>query len=657
MRTTRPARRAKPALDILEERLALAGGMAGAVVHHDHASAIPAIRSSVEKVDFPFENPILPEYPAIERLAQWVPDPTAKNPDNGSFQPVTAGSVGANNSSTTRDNVYVIAHGWAPGYLSWVEKIQKQKGNPLPLSWNTWQDKPGPSDGPVTPWLFEKSDTSFGRTSFPISDTGLAQQIKSVDPNATVLAFSWIDDSATTTGVFGVPYTPEHSEGNTTMDGMRMAEGIMQALAPNYYQGLGKVHLIGHSHGARVATEAALALQQAGKINPQFNVVGQLTLFDSPENNNASTNDRNPIWIDAANYDWFLLSQLNIARAVALSATITSGQTSLTFNNPAAPLTNSSNLVSGMGVTGNGIMPGTTITVNPTTGQVTLSKPADPAQQTVPNDQLTFSPPPNSIFVDSYNSYFGQDLGNFVVNDPQQGISNRHLNDLVDVKLVALNRAFSAFAFSNMHQYAANWYAGSVVTKSSTSIPPEGLLWSPLLPGARPVPASQYKQGWSYFGAIAANQFKLEPEGEAPVTPSFTAAPLTKLSAKGSVTVTPNADSKVTSVTLSSAQGKVAFEGDVYRPSANVGFSFNCNFTQVGDGSQLQILVGNTVYFAMSGVVADTSSLPGNASFSSTFGIGNTGKYPKITMRLVQPASPSGTPTIVTVSNFHEFTD
>jgi hypothetical protein len=174
---------------------------------------------------------------------------------------------------------------------------------------------------------------------------------------------------------------------------------------------------------------------------------------------------------------------------------------------------------------------------------------------------------------------------------------------------------------------------------------------------AATVPASQFRQGWSYSGATAENQFKLGPDGEAPVTPNFTDAPLTKLSAKGGVTLTSNADSKVTSVTLSSAQGKVAFEGDVSRPSAVVGFSFNCNFTQVGDGSQLQVLVGNTVYFAMSGAVAETSSLPGNASFSSTFGIGNTGRNPKITMRLVQPVSSSGTPTVVTISTFHKFTD
>src|SRR5262249_893946 len=162
-------------------------------------------------------------------------------------------------------------------------------------------------DGPTTPWLFQSSKTKFGLTSFTISDTGLAQQILSVDPNATVIAYSWIDDSATRTRA-RFPQNPEHSEGNTTMNGMRLAEGIMDVLSPDYYLGLGKVHLIGHSHGARVATEAALALQQAAKIKPQFNVVGQLTLFDSPENNDASTDDRNPIWIGAANFDWFLLA-------------------------------------------------------------------------------------------------------------------------------------------------------------------------------------------------------------------------------------------------------------------------------------------------------------------------------------------------------------
>jgi hypothetical protein len=94
------------------------------------------------------------------------------------------------------------------------------------------------------------------------------------------------------------------------MAGMQMAEGLMEALAPNYAEGMGQVHLMGHSHGARVATVAAVALQQAALHDPQFNVVGKLTLLDSPENNTTAVD--NPVsYQDTANYDWFLLAHLN----------------------------------------------------------------------------------------------------------------------------------------------------------------------------------------------------------------------------------------------------------------------------------------------------------------------------------------------------------
>jgi hypothetical protein len=66
---------------------------------------------------------------------------------------------------------------------------------------------------------------------------------------------------------------------------------------------------------------------------------------------------------------------------------------------------------------------------------------------------------------------------------------------------------------------------------------------------------------------------------------------------------------------------------------------------------ELQILA------RVSGGVADSCSLPGNADFKTKFGIGGVGSDPTITMRLVRPAGASGTPTVVTESNFHEFTD
>jgi hypothetical protein len=432
-----------------------------------------------------------------------------------------------------------------------------------------------------------------------------------------------------------------------------MAQGIMDVLAPDYDQGPGKVHLLGHSHGARVATEAALALQRAAKVNPQFNVLGQLTLFDSPENNHASTNDRNPIHINAANYDWFLLSQLNIGKPVNTSGSLVPGQRILTLQQSNRMLRS---LVVGMSVKGEGIIPGTTITaINTRNGQVLLSNP--PGTTAASGEPLAFSPPPNTVFVDSYNSYFGSDLGNFVVNDPAEGIDNKHLGNVVDVELVPLNRAYDAFQFSNMHQYAANWYAGSVATTTASKQVPVGMLWSPLLEDPQPVPAQQLKQGWSYFGAVAKNQFKLQSDPEKYVTPKFIDTPITAKKLVGDVYSTANKNDKFANVTLSSAQGKAEFHGNMPIAKGVVGFSFECDFTQVGDGSQLQIFLDGRVYFAMSGEVADTSELPGNADFNATFGLARTGKDAQITMRLVQPTvSPGKTPTAVIVRNFQEFT-
>ena len=190
-----------------------------------------------------------PEFPLLDRLAEFVPDPS--NPDGGTWEPVTAGSVGAGNSTSSADNTYVIAHGWMPGYRNWADK-QLNKGV-LPTSWETWQgpNRAPKAEGPSTPWLYKGSRTDLKKGNFAINDTGLAESILAADPKATVLAYSWIDESATPAGFLDIPEDPFVSEAYTTMNGMRMAEALTTALAPNYDEGLGKVHLIGHSHGAR----------------------------------------------------------------------------------------------------------------------------------------------------------------------------------------------------------------------------------------------------------------------------------------------------------------------------------------------------------------------------------------------------------------------
>src|SRR5262249_20804493 len=71
------------------------------------------------------------------------------------------------------------------------------------------------------------------------------------------------------------------------------------ALWPTFIQAGGWVHLIGHSHGSKVCTVAAMTLQRRGvKVN-------HLTLLDSPESNL-------PLDSNGANLLGFYLQQMQI---------------------------------------------------------------------------------------------------------------------------------------------------------------------------------------------------------------------------------------------------------------------------------------------------------------------------------------------------------
>jgi hypothetical protein len=256
-------------------------------------------------------QPVQSEVDALQRLGLFVK--ADSDHPLGQFVPVTAGSIPAG-------HVYFITHGWAPGYINWVQ-AEEARGV-LPLWW--WTQFPVPGDptnnlipGPSTPYMFGPTVTDdtyrdgiFGGEHVPpfqISPNGLAEQIILNDPGATVVAYSWIDDSATSTSYIGsVPEDAYKSEGLTALNGFRLAKAIEEALAPNFQAQGGIVHLIGHSHGSRVVTVAAYALQQAAAVDKKFDVVKQLTLLDSPE---GLTDDD-----DAANFNWFYLGQLKISR-------------------------------------------------------------------------------------------------------------------------------------------------------------------------------------------------------------------------------------------------------------------------------------------------------------------------------------------------------
>ena len=125
--------------------------------------------------------------------------------------PVTANSI----KSTKADpvNAYFIVHGWAPG-LTQTVLLNSTPGNPG----KAWQTDD-------TPWLVNKVPADGKRNGVPIavSDQGLAQAIIAANKiaakkknraakTAEVFEFSWIDQSATPSGLDRYHHGPAHEE-------------------------------------------------------------------------------------------------------------------------------------------------------------------------------------------------------------------------------------------------------------------------------------------------------------------------------------------------------------------------------------------------------------------------------------------------------------
>ena len=203
---------------------------------------------------------LAPSVAPLDRLQRY-------NPATRKFDlPVAAGSITSNLLEPR--NLYVYCHGWSPGDSQQV-LLGSTPGNPL-KSWN--------ATPPVPEWLFDATPE--------VSVAGLAQSIVDADPTAIVVAYSWIDLSATASLsgegtlesiVRSLAYVGR-SESRTQWAGLMLAEALEQAIAPTFYGELGRglVHILGHSHGAKVATVATLEM---GDFYP----VSHLTLFDSPE--------------------------------------------------------------------------------------------------------------------------------------------------------------------------------------------------------------------------------------------------------------------------------------------------------------------------------------------------------------------------------------
>src|SRR5262249_35005068 len=150
-------------------------------------------------------------------------------------------------------------------------------------------------------WLLHGYDVN----AINVSEMGMAQTIAnraaSVDPKTVVLAYTWIDDSGTSS--ITNPYV---SEAATVLNGERLADGLPTVLGSQSAFG-GEIQLIGHSHGSKVATVAAVSLTT--KDQPDTFDVRQLTILDSPEDESEVSN---ALW--ATNFNWYYLQDLNTNR-------------------------------------------------------------------------------------------------------------------------------------------------------------------------------------------------------------------------------------------------------------------------------------------------------------------------------------------------------
>ena len=176
-------------------------------------------------------TPPSPDIAPLGRLGRW---------DGTTFAPVAPGGIGSG-------NLYVLVHGWAAGFRGAVDSYQ------------------GP--GPLLGWDPQAVDDD-GEQFIQVWLAPMAAALSRLDPAAVVVAYSWLDQTATDRN----PLAARISESRTVLNGERLAVALGQAVAPGFRDGGGRVHVLGHSHGAKVATVASLGLEPRP---------AQLTLFDS----------------------------------------------------------------------------------------------------------------------------------------------------------------------------------------------------------------------------------------------------------------------------------------------------------------------------------------------------------------------------------------
>lgn len=183
---------------------------------------------SSEPLEYQVSAPIDP----LQRLGRW---------NGNEFVPISQNEIQSG-------DVHVIGHGWAPGYKQALDELG------FMLAWDERLTKTDGQGGEVqhASWLAD-----------------MAQAIQDKNPGSTVLAYSWVDDSATETNL-----SPFRSARHTKGHGNTLGLALLRAMNVS---SVDDIHLVGFSHGAKVTSQAAFYLEELD-VN-----VAQLTLLDSPE--------------------------------------------------------------------------------------------------------------------------------------------------------------------------------------------------------------------------------------------------------------------------------------------------------------------------------------------------------------------------------------
>src|SRR5262249_42864244 len=161
----------------------------------------------------------------------------------------------------------------------WINPVTHKPDGYVLTWWDTFlPERPGSVPASVaaeSSWLLKgHSHQDWPGSNVVESTAGLAWDLThfgnpnsnaKLDPNAVVLAYTWIDDSATSNAStwYGVPTQGFKSEARTTLNGQRLAVALEQVLGTDAQfhevqngQSQGKLQLIGHSHGSKVVTVA-----------------------------------------------------------------------------------------------------------------------------------------------------------------------------------------------------------------------------------------------------------------------------------------------------------------------------------------------------------------------------------------------------------------